>query len=1055
MIRNFSSDIDYENDILEVSYCLINEKLKKSKISKFSIVRMKDLIKEEEKDDVWILSRQSMLNVKYLVYTFQMENIKILSKKNIVPNLDYSLLLVNNNLNEENIMNIAQINEKRPTDEISLLKLNLNDSILNDPNECSHTDINNQAIYTKPKLEIRHNKTRSSTINLNTTAIKYNNNSIREINSTFDSKQNDDPKCCIDNSITKIPFENESPSKSKKNFDIPRIGADKAKPMFLSKSPKKSSPKKYSHNYLLLNKIISADEMFLKDLDNMPDSLKKVNFDLYRGEMSSSKTKISDGSGYASKHYSSTFNTFKYNSSANTKNSITLNGNNLSGVEVIDYETFDKSGTIHSELTYETFCEAFFVSGLPKKDPKLISNSEEYRSPCNHKDCSLLASYHPEILFKYQKSNSSSNHVFEISNVTAGLCFPSGIKICYSMDESTIKPIKTFLNVITNQKGDKFYMINYHYYNKVDYIYFQNEFNYDPIKIFIKNYFESKSSVEVKGDKKLQTCLKWANNDYIYIPECLTLITKYPYRFQLEACLDTVFNIMTKYEKNNNDSSNSVFNPLEELNRLIHHFVDEIPVPPLSKKLIFYVPFQYGPLELPSVQNGNAPITQHNLRNLLDTFSIENIILIFYLILLEQKILFIDDDYSKLSEISLSFISLIQPLAWENNLVPVLSEEFIKYLLSIVPFIMGIEEILLKAAYKMRYILPEDEDNVIFLVNIRKNTIDRSTNKKNKKLNKKNLIEGLPDLPEEIYNHLYSDLKSIKKIIDDPKNRNNLNPEKINNTIQDVFMKVMVMLIGDYNSYLTEASGDIPAFNNALYVNSRPKVNQPFYKELIQSQIFIQFLMNEKKGAGSYFFKMCAKYHNLINISKKSSSDRSKLNRSSSISKEKLVHDDVNLNTDPNRSCTLIDNQKCFNFSNIINTKYGTYTEIEKRMASCQSFSLANENTASNTKELADYIMITPYFVNDPFTKFDLNKIEELMNEKYKINNLTNDKDVRVVSTNSKNLFENINEISDNYVRKYLINTINYTPCLNIMSCSYNITNSSKTDHTKSGNYIL
>ena len=45
---------------------------------------------------------------------------------------------------------------------------------------------------------------------------------------------------------------------------------------------------------------------------------------------------------------------------------------------------------INSELQTNSFCVAFFITSFPKKDPKIIENSEMLKSDCTHKDCSLL-----------------------------------------------------------------------------------------------------------------------------------------------------------------------------------------------------------------------------------------------------------------------------------------------------------------------------------------------------------------------------------------------------------------------------------------------------------------------------------------------------------------------------------------------------------------------------------------------------------------------------------------------------------------------------------------
>ena len=94
-----------------------------------------------------------------------------------------------------------------------------------------------------------------------------------------------------------------------------------------------------------------------------------------------------------------------------------------------------------------------------------------------------------------------------------------------------------------------------------------------------------------------------------------------------------------------------------------------------------------------------------------------------------------------------------------------------------------------------------------------------------------------------------------------------------------------------------------------------------------------------------------------------------------------------------------------------------------RELASGQSFSLAYENTASNTKELVDYVMITPYFVNDPITKFDLNKIEEYMNEKYKIDNSVDRCENRIFLNNNKNIFESLGDKGLKNPRRYFINS--------------------------------
>jgi hypothetical protein len=49
----------------------------------------------------------------------------------------------------------------------------------------------------------------------------------------------------------------------------------------------------------------------------------------------------------------------------------------------------------------EPFCKAFFIASLPKKNSKVIPESEDLLACCNHKECSILPSYKPDIISRF------------------------------------------------------------------------------------------------------------------------------------------------------------------------------------------------------------------------------------------------------------------------------------------------------------------------------------------------------------------------------------------------------------------------------------------------------------------------------------------------------------------------------------------------------------------------------------------------------------------------------------------------------------------------------
>ena len=137
--------------------------------------------------------------------------------------------------------------------------------------------------------------------------------------------------------------------------------------------------------------------------------------------------------------------------------------------------------------------------------------------------------------------------------------------------------------------------------------------------------------------------------------------------------------------------------------------------------------------------------------------------MIFQLMLLEQKILLIENNYQILSDISFIFLELIYPLIWINPFLPVLSIKTVQFLQSPVPYIMGLDEYLLKYANESKYIYL-GTDMIIF--NLMNNQFISSKTKK--RIHKKEIFHEfkLPTIPDKIGDFIYKELKNIKKIIE-------------------------------------------------------------------------------------------------------------------------------------------------------------------------------------------------------------------------------------------------------------------------------------------------
>ena len=305
----------------------------------------------------------------------------------------------------------------------------------------------------------------------------------------------------------------------------------------------------------------------------------------------------------------------------------------------------------------DSFCDGFFLAGLTPLKASVVECSEEYNSSCGHQDCSLLPSYKPEILSRYPVKDSK---LLELTNLTASLCFPTGIKLCYATDESKIKTVKNYYTQIVNQDGVRYYMMTYHYFVKIDNSTFHETYDINPLKEFMKfeqiaeNYKNNpalKEKYEMKLEKQLEVCTSFNFNDYIYLPFCVCLISKFPFAKQMEIALQTILNIAFDESKTNVD-----------VNQLIMHLIREIPIPINDKRLNMFLPGNNYKIEITSPIYLDLPVSNSSVNILLRLFSVENIVTIINLILMEQKLLFVHNDYFELSQIIDCFVSLLHPL---------------------------------------------------------------------------------------------------------------------------------------------------------------------------------------------------------------------------------------------------------------------------------------------------------------------------------------------------------------------------------------------------------
>ena len=501
----------------------------------------------------------------------------------------------------------------------------------------------------------------------------------------------------------------------------------------------------------------------------------------------------------------------------------------------------------------ETFCEGFFIASFPKQKANVIEINTSFMAQCQHEECSKLPGMKPEIIFRYPLKDTKT---LELNNLAATICFPTGIKVCYEENDQP-KGIKDYVTSITNQKGERYYMMTYHFYLKMDTEEYNKQYEENPLKYNLRKFadpYTGLSEEELTEDmiNEIQSNLDWtaelANRDIVSIPFCICLISKYPYVQEMKACLKGIYTIL-----NNENSAGGDF----IINDIIMYLINSIPIPAKNTKVKFLMPFSSNYIELDCPKLDDINIMNLSACKLLKYFTIDNLIIIFKLLITEKKILLIDNDYEKLSAVADGLVSILYPLQWVHTYIPIMSDQMLKYLETFLPFLNGINESLMSSVEKVFTEGEVEEDDEVFLIYIRENKIKLSSTLRGKmKKFDKYIQDNIPTLPNYLEKELKNKLKKAKSRLDEitkyKKEDTNKNWRNLELQIRDAFIDVFVEMFQDYAKYLSMLDQDT-VFNKALFLEKKSNSEKKFYNEIIDTQLFQQFTQNVVNEDVGYF----------------------------------------------------------------------------------------------------------------------------------------------------------------------------------------------------------
>ena len=483
---------------------------------------------------------------------------------------------------------------------------------------------------------------------------------------------------------------------------------------------------------------------------------------------------------------------------------------------------------IPSDIKKNSFCKAFVATSIPKKEIKFIENSEGEKSCCNHEECSQLPAIEPRIIYKYPEKDTKE---LEISNVLSFLCFPNNIKICINPDESKIIPSGNYRNCLTSQVGDRYYMMTYHFFVRITKKEFYEKYDVETLKERLENI---------------------PNIEFIYIPYCICLVSKYSFFWQINICLESIFislkNPATKFE---------------ELKEILSYLINSVPSPYINTSVNFAIPNCSHLIELYPCFYQDLDVYLTTPIQLLDKLKPNNILYLLRLLLMEQKILLISNNYNSLTQVSLNLISLLYPFSWINIYIPVITINLLKYLESFLPFFYGMHKSLYEKEIVKNTIYTSQKDLYIFDIDENTFEISRNIYSKTKVNVIKYLDKNVPCFPKKIEDLIMNQLailKSYYKNSVDVKMSFNADKRKdiISNCIKmkEVFIQAFIELFFEYKKYLS-IIGDVPIFNTKSFIKDKTESEQVFFKEFTSTQIFQIFIQN----SSNYINKINKKYY--------------------------------------------------------------------------------------------------------------------------------------------------------------------------------------------------
>ncbi|XP_024122822.1 DENN domain-containing protein 3 [Oryzias melastigma] len=323
----------------------------------------------------------------------------------------------------------------------------------------------------------------------------------------------------------------------------------------------------------------------------------------------------------------------------------------------------------------------------------------------------------------------------------------------------------------------------------------------------------------------------------LFSPYCVCILSKHPYFSALKDCLSCLLIELRSCR-------------LSDVKEKVKDFAAKLSLVPIPPPGHLHLMFSLSPLTitLPSRLDNNQPVIDLDLHLPFLCFRPQTLLQVLSCLLQEQQLVFFSSDFSKLTLISESLLIFLKPLCWQHPYVPVLARGMLDFVMAPTAFLMG--------CHLSHFDEVAAETSDLILVNLDDGSVRSSSSD----------TVDLPDIPPVAADCFTQGCQSLQMHFDldqccrgsgtdinEQRDQRRAWQRRLNDDIQRLALELIVNLFRDVIYHLNY---EHRVFHSEEFLKTRQPTEKPFYKKVLETQIFHSFLKDRLNKKADPFTRM-------------------------------------------------------------------------------------------------------------------------------------------------------------------------------------------------------